>query len=249
MIMKKLLSLLIATTMVMVVGTPVQAKSSSRFMLTHFTLKGSEDEHDMRFSYNKQGLVTKIVDHEVVKIGDVTKSTNTYRYTYKKNQLVKRVDQIGSSTTTTTFTYQGKKIIASKPGYTQTLTMKNHKVIKAVSSDFNRTYSYNKKGQLIKATANGKAYKNGYKYDKKGYATAFNWDEGQVLGHFTHKITYKNNLPSVVKQKLNGTQLVMRLYYKKMRFSSSAVKSQQYSFLHMDDPAALYLYNFAWYEL
>lgn len=47
MIMKKLLSLLIATTMVMVVGTPVQAKSSSRFMLTRFTLKGSEDEHDM----------------------------------------------------------------------------------------------------------------------------------------------------------------------------------------------------------
>lgn len=55
MIMKKLLSLLIATTMVMVVGTPVIAKSSSRSMLTRFTLKGSENEHDMRFSYNKQG--------------------------------------------------------------------------------------------------------------------------------------------------------------------------------------------------
>lgn len=249
--MKRLLSALVTMTMIMGIGTPVQAKSKTLYVLSKFTTTDHSRILDQRFSYNKKGLVTKIESYNKAISHRVATHTATFRYTYKKNKLTKSVlDYVNNDGNYPTyFKYQGQKIIVTWDGNSQTYIVKNNRIIRVTGSGINYTYRYNKKGQFVEERNDGYLQKTKYKYDQKGYATSFDWVNAQIAGHFINRITYKHNLPSVIKETVSNTHATFRFYYKKMTVSSKSlklVKSQQYSFLHRDDPKAELLYGFSY---
>lgn len=260
-IMKKLVMLLTATTMAASFVAPVSAKSQTLYLLTRFTHEGTdEDATDMRFSYNKKGLITKIVGHEKIKLGKEDENMDESFFSYKGTKLVQRREHIDAGDNRYTFKYSKQKITAigdsreSDEGEyyrvsKETYGLKSNCITKIKSLKF----SYNKKGQLIKQyNRNDQANcLTGFKYDQKGFVKSFTAGQRKTKKVYQYKTTYKHNLPSVMKETLKGKTIhTYHFYYQKKKVSAvSAVKDQQYSFLHKLDPKGEILYAFNWDRL
>ena len=257
--MKKIAMLMSAAMVVSSLMVPVSAKTKSLYVLTRFYCESDEKEstHDVRFSYNKKGLVTKQVDHVMDQPGStgIEVDQDTYKYTYKGTKLIKKDADNEYTPGITKYAYSSNKMTA-KSGYedfqsTDTLTLKKNRLVKVVVKatedlyNYTDSYQYNKKGQLTKVIDDGTSIRDRFKYDKKGYATMLYYGDQD---YYQYKITYKNGLPSVIKAVDNGNKhCTYNFYYKKMKVSAvSAVTDQPYSFLHVKDPKSEQIYDFRW---
>lgn len=259
MMIKKLAISMIIATMFTSLVVPASAKTKRLYVLTRFYCESNEKEstHDVRFSYNKKGLVTKQVDHLMDQPGKkgMEVDRNTYQYTYKGTKLVKKAVDTEFNPGITDYSYSNNKL-TGKGEYvdyklSESYTLKKDRLTKAVvksTEDFfnyTRSYKYNKKGQLIQVIDHGESILDRFQYDQNGYATKFYYG---LKENYQHKITYKHKLPSVVKVTDTGKKsTTYHLYYKKMKVSAvAATKAQQYSFTHAKDPKSGQLYDFIW---
>jgi hypothetical protein len=185
-------------------AAPVNAagETTSLQLVTKCAIKseGGSSPSVFKYSYNKNGLFSK-------------ESTKGYsvKYTYKDKNLKKGVAKYDGGKTTTTFKTKNGLVVKSvsksgKDKVTSTFSYKNKRLAKEVQKYKGYTmttkFTYNKKGLISKKTMIWKDKKKTsksvfkYTYDKNGYPTKINYDDGTSE---TIKNTYKDGL--LVKKK------------------------------------------------
>lgn len=215
--------------------TKVSAASKKEYV---YVLISSDDGYKKTYTYNKNGLITKI---------DEGGSAVTYKYDSKKR--IKKCDYTGAPGTirhsTVTYSYDKKGRIyklnseGSHLSNTYCFTYsydKNNKVVKVIE-DFSghgadSKYSYNKSKQIIKKTSGNSIYN--YAYDKRGNLKSVKNTYSST--EYTNK--YNKNKCLIKRTTSTGnTKKVCTFKYKKIKVDKKYVKQikeQQWALLNND---------------
>ncbi|MBR6403466.1 MAG: hypothetical protein IKS48_08810 [Eubacterium sp.] len=201
-----------------------------------------------KYSYNKNGFVSKMVVDNNIKNGDRLKYTFSYTY---KNGLVTgyslNANEGGKiSKAKATYTYDSKKrlkkvVTKGSKGFNSTVTYaydKNNNISKMtevypeLNTNTTYTYKYNKKNQVTKQTVKWSATETAtytYKYDKKGTiievksTTNYNGDIFRSTNKRT--ITYNSKgLVTKIVQKDEYDTSTAKYKYKKIKINKKFKK-------------------------
>ena len=229
----------LSAAMMLSTATPAFAASASVYVVNHYQGTGSFFPNQ-KFSYNKNGLMSKST--QTGSVDDYYNGKYTETYTYKKNKITKTVSKNAYGLRTVTPIYKGGKLKTLKwtgKGFdnskgTVKYTYSGNVISKAYTSytdsqvkqSYSTEYTY-ENGLLIKEG------ETSYNYDSKGYLSYRN---PVYIGDTSDAITLRNTYNS--KGLLKATYIksfennnvtpskkpILKVTYKKIKVSKSMVK-------------------------